>query len=75
MRCAKGTGTSSARLRELGVARIVLATGDRQAVADAITEGLDLDGVRAGLTPDQKVLMVLSGTQERSGDDGWRRGE
>jgi P-type E1-E2 ATPase len=29
-------------------------------VADAVTKGLGLDGVRADLTPDQKVLLVLS---------------
>lgn len=49
-----------AGLRRLGVSRILLATGDRRAVADAITEGLELDGVRADLTPDQKVLLVLT---------------
>ena len=51
-----GTGDLLAGLRRLGIARILLATGDRQAVA----EGLGLDGVRADLTPDQKVLLVLA---------------
>ena len=36
------------------------ATGDREDVAREITAGLDLDAVRAQLTPDQKVLVVLS---------------
>ncbi|WP_431206232.1 heavy metal translocating P-type ATPase [Bradyrhizobium betae] len=56
------TGTRSLlqRLRTLGVQRIVLATGDRREVAEAITAGLGIDSVRAGLTPDQKVLVVLS---------------
>ncbi|NWG25322.1 MAG: cadmium-translocating P-type ATPase [Pseudorhodoplanes sp.] len=49
-----------ARLRALGIARIVLATGDRRDVARAVTAGLDIDAVRAELTPDQKVLVVLS---------------
>jgi P-type E1-E2 ATPase len=44
----------------LGVQRVVLATGDRSEVADAITAGLGIDAVRSGLTPDQKVLVVLS---------------
>ena len=48
------------RLRTLGVQRIVLATGDRREVAEAITAGLEIDAVRSGLTPDQKVLVVLS---------------
>ncbi|MDP2734078.1 MAG: heavy metal translocating P-type ATPase, partial [Hoeflea sp.] len=52
-------------LRREGVDRILLATGDRRAVADAVTEGLDLDGVRADLTPDQKVLLVL--TERKNG--------
>jgi heavy metal translocating P-type ATPase len=55
-----GTADLLAGLRRLGVSRILLATGDRKAVAEAITNGLDLDGVRADLTPDQKVLLVLT---------------
>lgn len=47
-------------IRRNGVSRILLATGDRRVVADGVTEGLGLDGVRAELTPDQKVLLVLS---------------
>lgn len=49
-----------ARLRQNGIARILLATGDRAAVAEAVTLGLGLDGIHASLTPDQKVLLVLS---------------
>lgn len=48
------------RLRHEGVARIVLATGDRSPVARRVSEAVGLDGMRAGLTPDQKVLVVLS---------------
>ena len=47
-------------LKRLGIARIVLATGDRAQVARQITAGLPIDAVRAELTPDQKVLVVLS---------------
>jgi heavy metal translocating P-type ATPase len=47
-------------LRGLDVERIVLATGDRHEVADVITAGLGLDAVRSELTPDQKVMVVLS---------------
>lgn len=49
-----------AKLRQLGIKRIVLATGDRRDVAEAVTAGLELDAVRAELTPDQKVMVVLS---------------
>ena len=55
-----GTAELLAGLRRLGIRRILLATGDRQAVATAVTEGLGLDAVRAELTPDQKVLLVLA---------------
>lgn len=54
-----------ARLREEGVERILLATGDRAEVAERVTDGLGLDGLRAGLTPDQKVLLVL--TERKNG--------
>lgn len=47
-------------LKELGIARIVLATGDRAQVAAQITRDLPIDAVRAELSPDQKVLVVLS---------------
>lgn len=55
-----GTLDMLAGLRRQGVSRILLATGDRQEVADRVTAGLGLDGIRAGLTPDQKVLLVLT---------------
>jgi heavy metal translocating P-type ATPase len=47
-------------LRGFGVERIVLATGDREDVARTVANGLDIDQIRADLTPDQKVLVVLS---------------
>ena len=61
----EGTAGLLSGLRRLGVARIILATGDRHAVAEAVTKGLDLDGVRSELTPDQKVLLVL--TERKNG--------
>jgi len=56
----EGTEDLLRRLRERGIERIVLATGDRMDVARFASAGLDLDLVRADLTPDQKVLTVLS---------------
>ena len=56
----EGTSIFLAGLRQLGVARIVLATGDRLAVAQAVTKGLGIDAIKADLKPDQKVLLVLS---------------
>jgi P-type E1-E2 ATPase len=37
-----------------------VATGDRREVAETVTAGLPIDAVRAELTPDQKVMVVLS---------------
>ena len=55
-----GTEQLLRALRELGIARIVLATGDRREVARFVAAGLSIDSVRAELTPDQKILVVLS---------------
>ena len=59
-RLRDGTGPLLSALRALGHRRIVLATGDRPEVAQAVAGGLDLDAVRAGLTPEGKVLTVLA---------------
>jgi heavy metal translocating P-type ATPase len=55
-----GTQALLQSLRELGVERIVLATGDRQDVAELVARGLSIDALRSELTPDQKTLVVLS---------------
>ena len=60
-----GTKTLLQDLRKLGIQRIVLATGDRRQVAEAVTVGLEIDAVRSELTPDQKVLVVL--TERKNG--------
>ncbi|KFE36433.1 heavy metal translocating P-type ATPase [Thioclava atlantica] len=61
----EGAGVMLSGLRGEGVGRILLATGDRTEVAERVTEGLPLDGLRASLTPDQKVLLVL--TERKNG--------
>jgi heavy metal translocating P-type ATPase len=55
-----GTAALLARLRDLGVERLILATGDRSEVAREVANGLPFDSVRSELTPDQKVMIVLS---------------
>lgn len=50
------------RLREQGIARVVLATGDRHEVAEAVAHDLRLDLIKADLTPEQKVETI---TEER----------
>ena len=64
-RCVRGPPDFLAGVRRHGIGRILLATGDRRAVAEAVTDGLGLDAVRAELTPDQKVLLVL--TERKNG--------
>ncbi|MDO8883797.1 heavy metal translocating P-type ATPase [Pseudotabrizicola sp.] len=58
-----GAAAMLMRLRAQGIARILLATGDRMEVAQRITQGLGLDGIHAGLTPDGKVDLVLAERQ------------
>ena len=48
------------RLRQAGIRRIVLASGDSQAVVDRVGDGLGLDLLRGGLKPDEKVAIVLA---------------
>lgn len=60
-----GTAALLSGLRRVGIERILLATGDRQAVAEAVTGGLGLDAVRSNLTPEQKVELVI--TERRAG--------
>lgn len=45
-------------LRNRGIERIVLATGDRRSIAEATAAGLKFDDVRAELTPDMKSEIV-----------------
>lgn len=59
-RLRAGTELLLKHLKLLGVERVVLATGDRRAVAEEIVAGLSIDAIRSELTPDQKVLVVVS---------------
>jgi len=45
-------------LRELGVKRLVMLTGDHRQVADAVARGLGLNDVRAELLPEDKARVV-----------------
>ena len=47
-----------AALRRAGIDRIVLASGDRQGVVDALAAELPLDGARGDLSPTDKVALV-----------------
>lgn len=54
------TPAALAALRAAGIRRIVLASGDQQAVVDRIGETLGLDVRRGGLKPQEKVDIVLA---------------
>jgi P-type E1-E2 ATPase len=51
-------------LREGGIKRIGLLTGDRLMVATAIADGLSFDHIEAGATPAGKVQIVLREKQQ-----------
>lgn len=55
-----GIGPMIDRLRKHRIGRILLANGDLADVAERVTEGLGLDGLRARLMADQKILLALS---------------
>ena len=47
-----------AALRKAGIDRIVLASGDRPDIAEALGERLGLEAARGGLSPEAKVALV-----------------
>ncbi len=47
-------------LRATGIRRIVLATGDRKAIADGLVQGLPIDAVAADLDPGGKTVLVTA---------------
>lgn len=52
-------------LRALGIRRLVLASGDAVAVAQAVARALDVDVVYGELSPEDKVALVV--TERRNG--------
>ena len=51
-------GLCMTELKELGAEKIVVLTGDRQASADAVTEKMEIDEVKAQLLPLDKLEAV-----------------
>jgi Cu+-exporting ATPase len=47
-----------ARLKEMGIERIVLLTGDRKAVAERVGAAVGITEVRADLLPEQKIAFI-----------------
>ncbi|QGY02013.1 cadmium-translocating P-type ATPase [Methylobacterium mesophilicum SR1.6/6] len=53
-------GNALLELRACGIERVVLATGDRRAVAEALVAGLPVDAVAADLNPTDKTDAVTA---------------
>ena len=62
-----GAARAVARLRELGVSRTVMLTGDNERTARAVAEAVGVDEFRAELLPEEKVEAV--GRLAEGGDD------
>ena len=71
--CVRDTPRAIRMLREAGIARIVMVTGDRAAAAQAIGAALDLDAVLADRVPSDKVDAVRSEQRLASDHHGRRR--
>ncbi|MGU3340705.1 heavy metal translocating P-type ATPase [Methylobacterium mesophilicum] len=56
-------GNALAELRTCGIERVVLATGDRLSVAEALVAGLPVDAVAADLDPTDKTDVVVAERQ------------
>lgn len=61
----EGSAQTIRELKELGVSRTVMLTGDQQAVADNVAKELNVDEVHAGLLPVDKVDQVERLLKER----------
>ncbi|MBL8593308.1 MAG: cation-translocating P-type ATPase, partial [Devosia sp.] len=59
-----GAREAIAALRQTGVKRIVMLTGDNEATAKAIADGLGIDEVRADLMPEGKVKAITELQQQ-----------
>lgn len=53
-----GAGEVIARLRTLGIRRIVMLSGDNQSVADNVASALGIDEARGALMPEDKAEIV-----------------
>lgn len=53
-----------ARLRELGITRMVMISGDNQRVAEAVAGAVGLDEARGDLMPDDKVATIKQLSRE-----------
>ena len=65
-----GAARAVARLKDLGVSRTVMLTGDNERTARAVAEEVGVDEFRAELLPEEKVAAIEDLADGRDGDDG-----
>jgi len=65
-----GAARAVARLKELGVSRTVMLTGDNDRTARAVADAVGVDEVRAELLPEEKVAAIRDLDDGREGDGG-----
>lgn len=63
----EGAAEVIAALRQLGVKRMIMLSGDNQGVADAIAAKLGLTEAKGGLMPEDKVAFIKTMREERGG--------
>lgn len=54
----EGAAEAIARLREIGIGRVVMLTGDQHGAAEAIAREVGIDEVHAGLMPEDKLELI-----------------
>ena len=54
----EGAREAIARLRDIGIGRVVMLTGDQQGAAQAIAREVGIDEVHAGLMPEDKLELI-----------------
>jgi len=65
-----GAARAVARLKDLGVSRTVMLTGDNERTARAVAEEVGVDEFRAELLPEAKVAAIDDLADGRGGDSG-----
>ena len=53
-----GARQAIARLRDIGISRVVMLTGDQRGAAEAIAREVGIDEVHAGLMPEDKLDLI-----------------
>ncbi|MEK0307289.1 heavy metal translocating P-type ATPase [Bifidobacterium favimelis] len=59
------------RLRRLGVNRLSMVTGDKEASARIIADQVGIDDVHAGLFPEDKAALIARASQEEPNQEPW----